>query len=203
MKKYIKVILILLFLGVCFECFWFAFLTEIVPREYTFFLSYEHFCKKAHNYFLNETKPDSADNLKYYWYNGYFNKLRGIRMTLSQEDYEKEKEYYMNWCLERNSVVVSGVETYVYNAADIKYVDGEELKEKGLEFIDSLIDLDQYAYYYIVMEDNYTNKSDGRDIVSGRGVLANDEIGELLIYSYQLVNDSEQKENEPIREEQR
>lgn len=197
MKKYIKIALISLFVYMCIKSVWICFLIDIVPREYTYFFSYEQF-KKADNYFLNETKPASADHLKYYWYNGWFNKFRGIRMTLSEEDYQKEKEYYMNLPL---GSTIPGVEIYLYNAADMKYVDGDELEEKGLGFIKSMIDLDKYTYYYVVVKDNYTNKRDDKDIDVGRGVLANDETRELLVYSYKLVHDSEAEESGPVHEE--
>lgn len=200
MKKYIKIALISLFVYMCFKSVWIAFLTDIVPREYTYFFSYEQFCKKADDFVFEEELPASAGHLKYYWYNGWFNKFRGVKMTLSEEDFEKEKEYFIEWFSSRNVNSV-GIEKYQYDATDIKYVDEHELEEKGLYFIKSMIDLNEYTYYYVVIEDNYTNKRDDKDIDVGEGVLANDETRELLVYSYQLVHDSETEESGPTHEE--
>lgn len=96
---------------------WKAFLQDIVPRKRTLFLSYDSFVDKASNVknTYPSALPSSADDIKYFWYVGGFDKKTGISFTVNREEYQELKKSIVQFICQKRRKTGMSVSLYSTN----------------------------------------------------------------------------------------
>ncbi len=123
--------------------------------------------------------PLSAHNLRYYNYRSYNIKKSGYKATFSARDYEKIKA--KQWEIYNTG---HAGEYHLYDGKNKLYLDREDMSQRGLDFLDDLLPLedDDGQYYNLAYLCN-----DGSYYVYC-GVICNDEKQEILEFSYYDYN---------------
>lgn len=153
---------------------------EVIPVTRTHFWNYKTFNMWADFTVYPKELPTSADNLKYYYYEGFFADKSGYHVTYSREDYEMMKE-------ERLSVFNPNFpwEVYCYNGGEKLYLDCETMKEKGIDFINLLLpEGTDVGQYYFLAYDLYEDDQ----VYSYEGIFCNDATYEMIEFSCQCPN---------------
>ncbi len=75
----------------------FLFVIGYIPYRREMFSDYDHFRRKANDFFLDKS-PQSAEQFKYYWYKGYFDEIKAVSFDTDEKDYEIIKDYYKKEC---------------------------------------------------------------------------------------------------------
>ena len=152
---------------------------EVIPVTQTYFWNYKSFIKRtSYNIFPREL-PESAHDIQYYFYEGFFADKSGYHAAFSREEYELMKE-------ERLEIYDQdyGWEIYCYDGGTKLYFDREQLKQKRINFIDNILseesgDDEYYILAYQLFEDS--------EIYSYEGVICKDETCEIVEFSCRCV----------------
>lgn len=102
---------------------------EIVPVTGTHFWSYQIFFNRVDFTIYAKELPESAHNIKYYFYEGFLVDKSGYRASDSNTDYEQMKK-----CLAVYNPVRSGV--YCFDNGKKQYLNRQHLEEKRINFLD-------------------------------------------------------------------
>lgn len=164
-------IVVLLFLGIQIVFVTCIFLQEIYPKSWTKFRSYSQFVKVADWTFYDQVLPESAHDMRYYYYEGGFDDTSGYHAAFSAEDYESEKKRLWESYKERSP-------EYLYNGSEKIYLDREEIKEARVDFLDILLpeDKDNGEFYFLI----YGLPRESREIYNYEAVLCNDSTYEII-----------------------
>lgn len=155
-------------------------LKDIIPVTRTHFWTYQSFQRKA-DFTTYPTKlPESAHDIKYYFYEGFLADKSGYRAVFSREDYEVMKENRLAsfdpdfpW------------EVYCYDGEVKQYVDREQLKRQRINYIDKIFpkDADDSEYYFLA----YSLVEDDQ-LYAYHGVFCNDAACEMIEFSCHCPN---------------
>ncbi|MBR1930879.1 MAG: hypothetical protein IJ833_05310 [Lachnospiraceae bacterium] len=125
---------------------WHAILADIVPRHRTVFWSYESFLRKAEWSGLAKELPGTAHNLKYYWSVDRFVEVACYGVTLSEEEYQREKTESVG----RYAIWAEGAEeSYFYDGQE-KKVEVDWLLQYNIEEMENLLWEDAIEDYQIL-----------------------------------------------------
>ncbi len=123
--------------------------------------------------------PLSAHNIKYYNFHYFSIDKSGYRASFSEKDYEMLKEQQKGkyngeypW------------EHYLYDGENKRYLNREEVIERGIDYFDELLPAEEEdgQYYFLAY-----SLCDSGDSYTYDGVICNDETNEIIEFSYQLV----------------
>ena len=148
-----------------------VFCKEIVPKSRTQFRSYAQFVKATDWTFYEPTLPDSAHDMRYYYYEGYFSDMSGYHATFSAEDYGQKRAMLLDEYRRRSPI-------YLYNGVEKVYLNREQIKEARVDFLDKLLpeDKDDGQFYFITC--HLPPQSSG--VYSYMAVLCNDSTYEII-----------------------
>jgi len=154
------------------------FFQEIYPKSWTHFRSYAQFIKVADWTPYDQTLPDSAHDMRYYYYEGYFSDMSGYHAAFSAEDYEIKKER-----LVEKHIGTSADDT---NSSEKNYLDREQIKEARVDFLDKLLpeDKDDGQFYYIA----YFTQIEPGGIYDYFAALGNDSTYEIIELSCRICD---------------
>lgn len=145
---------------------------EIIPHSRRLFGSYEAFRKQAEPNSFPKKLPASAQNMKYYVYEGMLKDKSCYYVKLSSEDYEAAKqERFESYSLEEET---GG--GYRYKGGPKKFVSLEQMEENRIDFLGKIIPEEEAGQYYFLC--SYFYESD--DTYNFNGVLCNDETCEMV-----------------------
>ncbi|MDE6014174.1 MAG: hypothetical protein K2H41_00540 [Acetatifactor sp.] len=153
---------------------------EIVPRTKTHFWNYQLFNMYTDFTIYPKELPESAYNIKYYYYEGLLADKSGYRVTYSREDYEQMKESrliaYNPYLPELG---------YCYDGGVKHYLDRKQMKERRIDFLDKLLpeEQDDEQYYCLAY-----GLCETQEIYSYHCIFCNDETCEILEISCRCPN---------------
>ncbi len=177
MKKYRFTIFLSVFL-ICISMYSIRIiLKDVIPVGRTHFWTYESFFKRAYRHVYPKELPESAHDIHYYFYEGFFVDKSGYRASFSQEDYELLKENRLE------AYHLDGM--YRYSGGSKQYLDRERLKQQKITFIDKIlpVEKDDGNYYFLA----YHMHEDDQ-LYSYHGVLCNDEICGIVEFTWHGPN---------------
>ena len=124
--------------------------------------------------------PKSAHNVKYYTFSYFSIDKSGYRAAFSEEDYELLQA--RQWGI--YNVELFG-EQYLYDGNNKKYLDRNEVNQRGINFFDELLppEDDDGQYYFLAY-----NMCDSGTFYVYSGVLCNDEKREIIEFTYRLCS---------------
>ncbi len=152
-----------------FVTWWDIFFADFLPREQTNYKNYNSFYKRSVTNFFPSELPDSATNVKYYYYSGMLDEKFGVSFVVDDEDYKELKHYYLYYYYPTK------------NSRSLDYFFKQQLTDEfvhseRLDFIENIVEeeLDQYTFmvYEKGTTEHYQIKSGG---------LYNDETNEFII----------------------
>lgn len=194
---YVCMVLVILFTAYILFGIWLLVLRPGIPRKKTHFKSYAAFREKAFDLFPNAL-PDSASDISYYSYTGFFDECLGVAFTLEPEDYHEVISEYKNAYEEMiearreftfeskdHPEIVSELtkrhEEEEENKWDKSYsnevLKGQISQDKSLSFLESLAG-DNLSGYLIIFYD----KTGGEDVATSEGVLGNEKTGRIVVF---------------------
>lgn len=152
---------------------------EIVPVTRTHFWSYRSFKKRADFTIYAKELPESAHNIRYYFYEGFLTDKSGYRVSYSSEDYEQMKS---NRLAVYNSV---RQEVYCFDDGVKQYLNRKQMEERRIDFLNKLLPekQDNGQYYYLAYDLFETE-----EVYAYHCVLCNDETCEMIEISYHGPN---------------
>ena len=155
------------------------FFQEIYPKSWTHFRSYAQFIKVADWTPYDQTLPDSAHDMRYYYYEGYFSDMSGYHATFSAEDYGQKRAMLLEEYRRRSPI-------YLYNGVEKVYLNREQIKEARVDFLDKLLpeDKDDGQFYFITC--HLPPQSSG--VYSYMAVLCNDSTYEIIELSCRICD---------------
>lgn len=166
---YVCMVLVILFTAYILFGTWLVILRPTIPRKKTHFKSYAAFRKKASNFFPNAL-PDSASDISYYSYTGFFDECLGVAFTLESKDYPEVisefKEHY---------VELDGDEWEKRYTNEV--LKGQFSQDKSLSFLESLAG-DNLSGYLII----FYIGSGSNEVPSSLGVLGNEKTGRIVAF---------------------
>ena len=174
-KLLIKTIIII------FIVFIITILLWIMPGRVKRYFPHYSFFKAATRFTIYPNElPKSAHNVKYYTFTYFTIDKSGYRAAFSQEDYELHQT--RRW--EKYNVKFAG-EHYLYDRENKKYLDRDEMSQRGANFLDELLppEEDDGQYYFLAYE-----MCDGGSLYTYSGVLCNDEKREIIEFTYRLCS---------------
>lgn len=194
-----------LIIGLIFAAMWIWF-WELGPLPYTrrWFINYDSFNKKTGIGPYPEELPASAEDIRYFYYSGWFDEKTGISFTVSQEEYQDLKETYLSSYAakeeEYQKKFQQRQEDYRMNRIDYEpkdwfwYVLDEEMTT---DFLDNE-GLDYLKKVFHNKTDNYTilayEKAASADALYYlSGIFYNDDTNEIVMFDFR---DSFRKEKE-------
>lgn len=168
--KFLLILLIVWSLGTCF----YLLFQDVIPVTRTHFWSFKTFNIWTDFTVYPKELPESAHNIKYYYYEGFWTDKNGYRVSYSQEDYKIMKN-------NRLSICDTAYPKYCYDGGPKVYLDREFMKQRRIDFFDRLLpeEQDDGQYYYLVdclYED--------QELYSYQCVLCNDETCDMIEISY-------------------
>ena len=148
---------------------------EVIPITQTYFLSYKSFVKRTTQHSFPKELPESAHDIQYYFYEGFFADKSGYHAAFSREEYELMKE---------NRLAAFEIylpdDGYCYDGSTKLYFDREQLKQQRINYIDNILPEESGDdEYYILAYGLFENS----EIYSYDGVLCKDETCEIVEFS--------------------
>lgn len=153
------------------------FFQEIYPKRWTHFRSYSQFVKVADWTYYDSFLPESAHDMRYYYYEGGFSDMSGYHATFSEEDYVIKKQRLLERYKEISSV-------YIYNGSEKLFMNREQMMEVKVDFMDKLLPegTDDGQFYFVAY--HFPKQSDG--IYSYKAALCNDSTYEIIELSCRI-----------------
>ncbi len=99
-KKIILLCLILMIVLITIMFLWVFELTigkEYIPTTKVKFRTYEDFLKKAGGGGFPKEEPESAQDTRYYYYEGYFDDYDAVAFTVNEKDYASLVDWYLDF----------------------------------------------------------------------------------------------------------
>ncbi len=178
---------------------WFLHACRILPYTQRWFISYNSFDKKTDGVAARYPKelPSSAEKVKYFYYTGWLDTKTGISFTLSEEEYQEQKETYLSLYTALEEEHKTNHQEYLdsclakygyipdWAADEVMYVFDENvtsdfLEEEGLEYLEKIFH-DTVDNYTILA---YIGVVDGGERCTLEGVFCNDETNEIVIFGF-------------------
>ncbi|MDE6014175.1 MAG: hypothetical protein K2H41_00545 [Acetatifactor sp.] len=160
--------------------FYVAFM-EVMPVTRRYFLSYHSFDERVDFSVYPNELLESAHDIKYYFYEGFFADKSGYRVAYSQEDYKLMKE--SRWDFYAGLADTEG--KYCYDGGTKQYLDWKQMQAWKIDFLDQLLlDKEDDGNYYILA---YL-MCETQEIYLYHCVLCNDEACEMIEISYHGPN---------------
>ncbi|MDE6014176.1 MAG: hypothetical protein K2H41_00550 [Acetatifactor sp.] len=174
----IKSVLLILLVVWSLGTFFYLMLQDVIPVTRTHFWNYKIFNMWTDFTAYPKELPESAHNIKYYYYEGFLADKNGYRVSYSQEDYEVMKA-------NRLSVYDTNYPKYCYDGGAKIYLDREYMKQRRIDFFDKLLPEEQDdGQYYFLVDSLYEDQ----ELYSYACVLCNDETCEMIEISYHGPN---------------
>ncbi len=156
--RFIKNSLLILLVAWSLFTFFYLMLQDIIPVTRTHFWSFKTFNIWTDFTVYPKELPESAHNIKYYYYEGFWTDKNGYRVS-----------YY------------TAYPKYCYDGGPKVYLDRKLMIQRRIDFFDRLLpeEQDDGQYYYLVdclYED--------QELYSYQCVLCNDETCEMIEISY-------------------
>ena len=106
------------------------FFKQVFPKTWTHFFSYSQFYKVVEFTRYQEKLPESAYDLRYYYYEGGFSDLSGYHAAFTEEDCKMMKENRLN------KYDNPSPRKYLYDGTEKIYLDREQIKEMKIGYLD-------------------------------------------------------------------
>lgn len=176
---FIKSVLLILLVVWGLVTFFYLMLQDVIPVTRTHFWNYKIFNMWTDFTAYPRELPESAHNIKYYYYEGFLADKNGYRVSYSQEDYEIMKE---NRLMVYSPLVELG---YCYDGGTKQYLEREQMQKQRVDFLDILLpeEHDDGQYYYLAY-----SLCETQELYSYHCVLCNDETCEMIEISYHGPN---------------
>ena len=157
----------------------FLFVKEVVPKTFTHFWSYKTFVAMTDWTIYAPELPESAHDMRYYFYEGNLADKNGFHAAFSEEDYVAMKQNR----LEKYNLDFPGI--YYYSGGEKEYLNREELKEMKVDYLDKLlpIEADDGQFYFLIEE-----LSERTEVYHYEAVLCNDETCEMIELSCRICH---------------
>lgn len=173
--RFIKNLLLSLLVVWGLFTFFYLMLQDIIPVTRTHFWNYKAFLMWTDFTVYPIELPESAHNIKYYYYEGFLTDKSGCRVSYSQEDYEKMKENRLS------AYDTDYPEKYCYDGKSKIYLDREYMQQRRIDFFDKLLPEEQDdGQYYFLVDRLYED----HQLYSYHCVLCNDVTCEIIEISY-------------------
>lgn len=173
--RFIKNSLLILLVVWSLFTFFYLMLQDIIPVTRTHFWNYKTFNMWTDFTAYPRELPESAHNIKYYYYEGFLTDKSGYRVAYSHEDYDKMKENRLiNYTSDYPQI-------YCYTGQEKQYLKREQLLEWRIDFLNRLLPPEQDDGNYYVL--GY-HLSESQEVYSFDCVLCNDEACEMIEISY-------------------
>lgn len=151
-------------------------LKDVIPHSRHIYLNYEAFVNEAEPYIYPKKLPASAQEIRYYYYEGMLKDKSCYHVSLSREDFDalqqERLEYYSKY-----SDMQGG---YLYNGSQKEYISLQYAQEQRIDFLDKIISIEEMNEYYFLCY--YMHE--GSDTYFFSGTLCNDETFELVEFSF-------------------
>ena len=151
---------------------------EIVPKTKTQFHDYNQFYKRTSHQKYLRSLPQSAHDVTYYYYEGFFSDKSAYHAAFSKEDYilvlQNRVESYNTEYTQAD---------YTYDGQHTLYLDIEEMQKKNIDYLDKIMEDDKNNYYFLVY-----NLYEGQEVYFYEGVLCNDETCEVIEFACRICN---------------
>lgn len=150
----------------------FIMVDVIIPYTKTNFKSYDAFREKTNNYYPDE-QPESAGEIKYYYYHGMFDNFSAVAFTVDTSDFAHLSERYIIYFEKFRFDSTDGSARYENQAIPENF-----MQEENIEFLNDMIEgsLDNYK---IVEYYGSSKISERRSVL---GVVGNESTGEIIIF---------------------
>lgn len=175
-KKVILIVSILLITGWIWMA-WELVLKHYIPIQKTHFRDYDAFYRKIGDNRFPREFPDTAEDPKYYFYTGQFDKMYGVSFIVGEEEFQELKLSYFS---EYTELAIE------YETSEsINYLFHEKLtdpfiQDEKIAFVRELMREEADRYSILAFE-----KAENFDFVYRFGVFLNDLTGEFIILYFQ------------------
>ncbi len=175
----IKGVLLILLVVWGLVTFFYLMLQDVIPVTRTHFWNYKIFNMWTDFTAYPRELPESAHNIKYYYYEGFLVDKSGYHVAYSREDYDQMKDNRLI------NYKYDYPEIYYYNGDEKRYLNPEKMREWRIDFLDKLLPKEQKdgQYYFL----GYY-LSEGQEVYAFDCVLCNDETCEMIEISYHGPN---------------
>lgn len=176
-KKVICITILCIFLAFLL-CILFLWRLGIWPWTQRWFISYNSFRQWTGGVAVPypEELPSSAEDIKYFYYTGWFDIQTGISFTVSDEDYHKLKESLELSFFTDHSGDLPFDEDYMLDGK----VTPDFLEEEGIEYLGEVF-LDTPAHYKILV---YQGDVKGGQSCFLQGIFYNDDTNEIVMFGF-------------------
>lgn len=153
-------------------------LGEVIPHTQRIFWSYQSFLNQADFSVYEQELPESARDLRYYYYEGFFADKSGYHAAFSQEDYEIMKE---NRLAKYTPWIEYG--DYCYDGGPKLYLDYDQMEQQRIDFLNKIMVQGEGGYYFLAYS-LFENEQE----YSFNGVLCNDETCEIVEFTCRVCS---------------